>query len=134
MSRLFTLRIKIYYEDTDFTGSVYYANYLRFFERGRSEAMGTERLSRDYDELGVGLVVYKADLTFLKPARYGDEIEVRSRAHAEGDHRLVFDQQLFKNDGPQPLVKGIIQLAQVDREGRLMPLRDWIKARAAETG
>ena len=90
-------RLKVYYGDTDFTGVVYYANYFRFFECARSESLGPERLRQDYDELGVGLVVYKTEATFLKGARYGDELEIRSRGYTEGEYRLFFDQTIHRD-------------------------------------
>ena len=134
MSKVYTYRLKVYYADTDFTGVVYYANYLRFMECARSEALGTEGMRRDYEELGVGLVVYKADVTFLRSARYGDELEVRTRGYTEGEYRLFYDQTIYRVGEEAPLIKALIQAAQVDRDGKLIPLRAWVQEAANAPG
>ncbi len=53
-------RVQIYYEDTDHSGLVYHANYLKYFERAREHMLGLAELRRLYDEDGVGFVVYDA--------------------------------------------------------------------------
>lgn len=99
-------------------------------ESARSEAMGPERLRQDHDELGVGLVVYKAEITYLKSARYGDELEVRIRGYTEGDYRPMYDQTIHMLGQEPTLVKVTIQAAQVDRAGKLIPLREWVRDQA----
>ena len=63
--------VHIYYEDTDLSGVVYHANYLKYFERAREHMLGRAELVRLLDEDGVGFVVYKASLSFRKGARLG---------------------------------------------------------------
>lgn len=72
--------IRVYYEDTDFGGVVYYANYLKFLERGRTEAlraMGVDQVA--LKEAGQVFVVRRAEVDWLKPARFDDVLTVRTR-------------------------------------------------------
>jgi acyl-CoA thioester hydrolase len=90
----------VYWEDTDAGGVVYYANYLRFLERARTEwlrAMGIEQepLKR---ELGILLVVAKAEANYRRPGRYGNLLEVRSRIVELGRVSLIFEQLIYRND------------------------------------
>ena len=64
--------VSIYYEDTDFSGLVYHANYLKYCERAREHLLGRDRLVRMWSETGMGFVVYRAELQFREPARFGD--------------------------------------------------------------
>jgi len=76
-----TLPVRVYYEDTDLAGVVYYANYLRFIERGRSEALralGVDQTAMKRD-LGLVFVVRSLKIDYLTPARFEDLLEVRTR-------------------------------------------------------
>jgi acyl-CoA thioester hydrolase len=114
--------VRIYYEDTDFSGSVYHANYLRFMERAREHFIGPAELVRLWDEDGVGFVVYKAELTYREPARFGDELEVRTTVRRESDWRAVFKQDVWRVGGKSPLVEGLIHLVTVGKDGKLTRL------------
>ena len=73
--------VRVYYEDTDFGGVVYYANYLRFLERGRTEALrdlGVDQVA--LKERGIVFVVRRANVEFLAPARFDDALDVRTGA------------------------------------------------------
>lgn len=114
--------VQVYYEDTDFSGVVYHANYLKFFERAREHLLGPAELVRLYQDLGVGFVVYKAELTFREAAVFGEALEVRTTARIESEYRVVFYQQVWRAGGRMPLVEGIVQLVWVDRDRQLVPL------------
>ena len=114
--------VQIYYEDTDHSGIVYHANYLKYFERAREHLLGVDELVRLYREDGIGFVVYKAELTFREGARHGDALEVRTTIHLESEYRAVFDQRVFRPGGTQPLVTGAVHLVCVNREQQLVPL------------
>lgn len=88
--------VQIYYEDTDLSGVVYHANYLRYFERAREHLLGVDELVRLLDEDGIGFVVYKAGLTYKEGARLGDTVEVRTTVRKESKYRLVFSQNVFR--------------------------------------
>jgi acyl-CoA thioester hydrolase len=115
-------RVRIYYEDTDLSGAVYHANYLKYFERAREHLFGPERLVRLWEEEGVGFVVYKADIVWRAPAQLGDEIEIRSSWRKDGRFRACFDQAAWREGEERALVEAEIQLACVDRSGALVPL------------
>lgn len=117
-----TFRFRIYYEDTDFSGLVYHANYLRYFERAREHLLGPAELVRLWSVEGVGFVVYKVDLTFREGAVFGDELDVRTTVRRESDYRAVFDQQVWRPAGTAAMVTGIVQLVCVNRENKLVPL------------
>lgn len=120
MAHVFPFRI--YYEDTDFSGLVYHANYLRYFERAREHLLGPAELVRLWREEGVGFVVYKAALTFREGAVFGDVLEVRTTVRRESDYRAVFDQQVWRADGAAAMVTGRVDLVCVNRDNRLVPL------------
>ncbi len=116
----FVHQVQVYYEDTDHSGVVYHANYLKYFERAREHLLGVEELVRLYNEEGLGFVVYRADVTYKKGARFGDTLEVRTTVRLESEFRAIFDQQVFGTGEERPMVKGEIHLCCVDGEGRLV--------------
>ena len=81
MSKEFKYITKIYYEDTDAGGVVYYANYLKFLERARSEAIYSLGISNTeiLDKEGVIIIVKSCNIEYKKPAKFEDEIEVVSK-------------------------------------------------------
>ena len=114
--------VQIYYEDTDHSGVVYHANYLKYFERAREHMLGLERLVSLHRQQGIGFVVYKAELTYRRGAEFGDSLEIRSRVHLESAYRLIFQQDVHRSDEARPLVEGIIHLACVDQQKQLIPI------------
>jgi acyl-CoA thioester hydrolase len=114
--------LQIYYEDTDLSGAVYHANYLRYFERAREHLLGPEELVRLWRDEGIGFVVYKCALSFREPAGLGDHLQVRTQVHMESDYRAVFEQSVWREGGKQAMVDGTVQLVCVDRAGKLVAL------------
>lgn len=95
------LPVRVYYEDTDFTGLVYHANYVRYFERGRSDClrlMGIGHAELLDGDLPMAFVVSKMALSFLKPARIDDELVVRTRYDAVKGPRLLISQEITCGD------------------------------------
>ncbi len=88
--------VRIFYEDTDMAGIVYYANYLKYIERARSdivEQLGVDqRAMRDADTV---FVITRVEADYLGAARFGDRLEVRTTHHAQGAVRWVFDQDVM---------------------------------------
>lgn len=115
-------RVQIYYEDTDFSGVVYHANYLKYFERAREHMLGVAHLVHLYQTQGIGFVVYKVEVTFREGARFGDSVEIRSTVRAESAYRLIFDQSVWRDDASRALVQGEVHLACVSRDNKLIPL------------
>ena len=82
MAKKFNFKFKVYYEDTDAGGIVYYANYLKFLERARSEAVYTLGFTNTslLDDHGVLLIVKSCNIEYKKPAQFEDMLEVVSEA------------------------------------------------------
>ncbi|MGB0387936.1 MAG: YbgC/FadM family acyl-CoA thioesterase [Ardenticatenaceae bacterium] len=113
--------VTIYYEDTDVTGLVYHPNYLKYFERARSELFGGEKLRRLQEEQGVTVAVYRADIVFKKGAYLGDRLEIHTQAEVQGDYRIVFHQKVVRASTQVELAAGTVELVCVANE-RLTPL------------
>ena len=91
--------IRVYYEDTDLGQIVYYANYLKFIERGRSEwlrAAGVDQV-RLMEDRRLAFVVRRVEADYLRPARFDDQVEVVSRLHTAAGSRLVLDQAVERD-------------------------------------
>jgi acyl-CoA thioester hydrolase len=114
--------VQVYYEDTDFSGVVYHANYLKYYERAREHLLGVDALVRLYRDTGIGFVVYKCEMTFREGAVFGDSLEIRTTVRAESDYRAVFNQQVWRVGGKSALVEGLVQLVCVNRDKQLVPL------------
>lgn len=108
--------VQIYYEDTDHSGLVYHANYLKYFERAREHMLGVRELVELYEQ-GFGFVVYRCELSFKQGAVFGDTIEIRSSATLESDYRIVFKQDVYRAD--VLLVKGVVEMVCLDRNKQL---------------
>lgn len=86
---------KVYYEDTDSLGVVYYANYLKFLERGRTELVGARgRDVQEWNRDGFYFVVYAMTIKFRKPAELGNIIDVVSDYSLTSPYRAVFKQRI----------------------------------------
>jgi acyl-CoA thioester hydrolase len=113
------LPVRIYYEDTDLSGIVYHANYLRYMERGRSEffrAAGITRLAQLEQPEPTAWTLRKVELEYLKPARLDDLIEVHTRATALSGARLNAEQNIFCK-GVQ-LTRGHVEAAIITMNGK----------------
>lgn len=90
--------IRVYYEDTDLAGIVYYANYLKFIERGRSEWVRACGIDQTALKAGQGIVVAvrKVDADYLKPARFDDALEVTTDLVALGGARIELRQEVWR--------------------------------------
>jgi acyl-CoA thioester hydrolase len=118
----FRIPVQIYYEDTDAGGVVYYANYLRFMERARTEwlrALGFEQdaLLRDP---GVMFAVTRVEVDYRLPARFNDRLSVVARLRQLGRASLTFEQEVWRESGTQLLVTGLVRVACLDLK-RLRP-------------
>jgi len=113
---------QVYYEDTDHSGVVYHANYLKYFERAREDVIGIGELSRLWREEGVGFAVYRADLSFHEGAVFGDTLDIRTRWDKESLYRVIWHQEVWRPGGEKPAVTGEIHLVCLDRDKKLRPL------------
>jgi acyl-CoA thioester hydrolase len=118
----FALPIRVYYEDTDASGIVYYANYLKFMERARTEWLATLGfpLSAFEREHGVVFVVHRCEIDFRQPARLNDALAVTVEVEQRGASRLVARQEVRR--GETVLTSARVTLACVDA-ARWRPVR-----------
>lgn len=116
------LPIRVYHEDTDFSGHVYHASYVRFCERGRSDYVRLLGISqKDLSEAGAPtfFAVRRMALDFLKPAHFDDILEVRTRAKEKRGASLILEQSIWRDD--EELFRAEVQVVLVSKEGK--PLR-----------
>lgn len=123
--------VTVYYEDTDMAGIVYYANYLRFIERARSEVVELlgvdQRAMREQD---VVFAVTRVEADYLGSARLGDRLIIKSEHYAQGAVRWVFD-QVVELDG-KPIFKAKVTAACMSTSGRPTRLPAEIRAYLAK--
>ena len=94
-----SLTLRVYYEDTDLAGIVYYANYLKFIERGRSEwlrELGIDQAALKARQ-GQVFAVRHIEADYLRPARFDDLIQIRSALHQIRPARLILSQQVLRD-------------------------------------
>ena len=140
------LPLRVYYEDTDFAGIVYHANYLKFIERGRSEwirSLGIDQL-RLKAETGQVFAVRRIEADFLRPAVFDDQLLVETRVEAISGARIVLVQSVSRQlaasaaaevgagSGGAPLFTARVTLAMMAADGG--PVRIAAEIRAAITG
>ncbi len=92
--------LRVYYEDTDLAGIVYYANYLKFIERGRSEwvrTCGVDQVALKAAQ-GVVFAVRKVDADYLKPAKFGDDLQVVTELLSLGGARIDLRQEIWRGE------------------------------------
>lgn len=111
--------VRVYYEDTDAEGVVYFANYLRFMERGRTEWLRGRGLEQDELRRNQGLcfVVTETDVRFHRPARFNDLLLVCTRLTASGRARFSLDQNVHRAADRELLVASRCVAACVAADG-----------------
>jgi acyl-CoA thioester hydrolase len=125
----FVWQARVYWEDTDAGGIVYYANYLRFMERARTEWLRSQGIWQGVLERDVGVIfaVVELQARYRLPARLDDLLMITCEAAREGAASIVFDQQVCRDraDG-ELLLSGSVRVACLDaaslRPRRLPPL------------
>jgi acyl-CoA thioester hydrolase len=118
----FRFPVRVYYEDTDAAGVVYYANYLRFMERARTEwlsarGFGVAALEGEH---GIAFAVRRVEIDYLRPARLDDRLDVTFTVVEGGRSRLVADQEIRR--GHEVLTRARVTIACLDQ-------RSWRPAR-----
>ncbi len=126
----FTLPVRVYYEDTDAAGVVYYANYLRFFERCRTEWMreiGHAMGDFTRDE-GLAFVVRRVEIDYQRPARLDDALVVGLEVEKLGRAQVWLRQYVRRGD--EELVTGIVQIVCVNVEKmKSAPIPAYLRAK-----
>ncbi|WP_372615020.1 tol-pal system-associated acyl-CoA thioesterase [Aquicoccus sp.] len=122
---IYKLPIRVYYEDTDMAGIVYYANYLRYIERGRSEwvrAVGLDQ-NRMKNEDGIVYAVRRVEADYLAPARLDDELVVETWVESRKPVRMVMGQQVKR--GEKLLFRAMVTVICMTLEGKPVRMPQW---------
>ncbi|TXI05263.1 MAG: tol-pal system-associated acyl-CoA thioesterase [Rhizobium sp.] len=104
--QIFNWPVRIYYEDTDVSGVVYHANYLRYFERARTEWLRAKGLSQEILRVdhGIAFTVANMEIDFLAPARLDDQLNVTVEQTSCKRASLIFSQTLRRADVPEKVL------------------------------
>ncbi len=118
MSNEFTHEIKVYYEDTDSGGVVYYSNYLKFLERARTElihsiGLSNQKLLDDYKTL---IIVKSCNIEYIKPAKLEDKLQIYSSIQSFNKASFIMIQNIKKGD--DLIIKAKLKLVTVNKEGK----------------
>ena len=118
MHENFFHNIKVYYEDTDAGGVVYYANYLKFLERARTEALVTigfnnKKIKEDYGAL---IIVKSCNIEYKKPSYLEDELKIRSFVKSVTKTSFFMSQFISRDD--ELIVEAKVHLVFVDKNGK----------------
>ena len=134
----FALTVRIYWEDTDAGGIVYYANYLKFMERARTEwlrALGIDQV-RLKEEHGLMFVVVDVEAHYRKPARYGDQLQVTCTVREATRASITLDQEVYRDAvGGELLLDGRVRAACLDAQTyrpRPLPPELWTQIKAGD--
>jgi acyl-CoA thioester hydrolase len=115
------LDVRVYFEDTDFSGVVYHARYLHFLERGRTDflrlkGIGHRELAEGAYGEPMAFAVRQMGIEFLRPARIDDVLRVETRTHLLGGARIVLDQKILRGD--EVLIEARVKVAVISPDGR----------------
>ncbi len=112
---VFEFPVRVYYEDTDASGVVYHANYLRWFERARTEWLRTLQLGQERlrEELGAVFTVASMEIVYRRPARLDDLLQVETRVASIKRASLVFEQSLLRSADAELLATVAVRIGCV---------------------
>jgi len=123
------LDIRVYYEDTDFTGMVYHANYLRFFERGRSDFLrdaGVSHQSLLARDDPAAFTLTNVEVDYKRAAKVDDLLTIRTRSMGVKGARMYFNQTCFRGD--EVVADARITAVMIHADGRPMrPIKDIVE-------
>lgn len=125
------LTLRVYYEDTDLAGIVYYANYLKFIERGRTEfvrARGIDQAALKADQ-GIVFAVRRVEADYLSPARFDDLLRVETVVTALKGASILMDQTILRDD--MTLFRAKVTLVCLNSKGRAQRMPDAVRGALA---
>jgi acyl-CoA thioester hydrolase len=133
---VFQWPVRVYYEDTDSGGVVYYANYLRFMERARTEWMRALGFEQDQliREEGIVFAVRSANIEFLRPARFNDLLSVMTDLQQRGRASLTFMHTIIReHEESRPCCTGEVKIACINADSfRPQPIPDTLMKEIAD--
>jgi acyl-CoA thioester hydrolase len=121
--------VRVYYEDTDLAGIVYYANYLKFIERARTEwvgSLGVDQIALKVRE-GIVFAVRRVEADFLRPAKFGDDLVVETTLQMLGGARIVLDQVVLRQG--QRLFAAVVTLVCLTEDGHAVRVPPEVRAK-----
>tara|TARA_Y100000996_G_scaffold388440_1_gene348023 strand:- start:164 stop:574 length:411 start_codon:yes stop_codon:yes gene_type:complete len=118
VKKTFNYNFKIYYEDTDSGGVVYYANYLKFFERARSEAIYSLKLSNKIllNQYGILIIVKSCNIKYIRPAKLEDKLTIKSKVKSITKTSFIMNQVIHREK--QLITEADTHLVSVDQSGK----------------
>jgi acyl-CoA thioester hydrolase len=120
------LEIRVRYQETDGQRRVHHANYLTYFEMGRTEMLRAHgKTYREFEDAGLFMVVADAACKYLAPADYDDLLLLRTRVEQVGAAHIRHAYEVIR--GTQVIATGTTTVVCVDREGRIRRLPDWLR-------
>ena len=125
----FSYKLKVFYEDTDSGGVVYYANYLKFFERARTEAISEIGFSNKklLEENGIFIIVKSCNIEYKKPAKLEDQIEIKSNIISISNTSFKMRQKALRDN--EIITDCEIHLVIVDKKGKPSKIPEILKKR-----
>ena len=127
MAKKFKFNVKIYYEDTDSGGVVYYANYLKFLERARSETLYSLDFTNSglLENHGILLIVKSCNIQYKKPAKFEDKLEIISEVLNFTKTSFIMKQEIMRKD--EKISAAEIHLVAVDKNGKPKKIPEELK-------
>ena len=118
MAKKFSFAVKVYYEDTDVGGVVYYANYLKFLERARSEAIYSLGYTNSsiLEKYGILLIVKSCNIDYKKPAKFEDILEIISEVKSFSKTSFIMSQIILREN--KIISSAEVHLVAVDKNGK----------------
>ena len=125
--KTFTFKLKVYYEDTDAGGVVYYANYLKFMERARSDALKSLGFTNKLliEKNGTYIIVKSCNINYIKPALLEDDLEIKSNIKEITKTSFFMLQKVFK--GNDQITDAEIHLVTIDKKGKPVKIPETLK-------
>ena len=122
MHENFFHKVKVYYEDTDSGGVVYYANYLKFIERARSEWVRNIGFDQNVlrNDFGIVFAVRKVEADYIKAAKFDDLLTISTELISKTRVRLKLNQDIYRDN--YLIFKAVLDIVSIDRSGVLVKL------------
>ena len=121
--------VRVYYEDTDLAGIVYYANYLKFIERARTEwvaSLGVDQMVLKTSQ-GIVFAVRRVEADYLRPAKFADDLVVETRLQTLGGARIVLEQVVMR--GAERIFAAVVTLVCLGDDGHAARLPVEVRAK-----
>ena len=127
MAKKFNFNVKVYYEDTDSGGVVYYANYLKFLERARSEAIYSLGFTNSglFENNNILLIIKSCNIEYKKPAKFEDILSIVSEVTSFTKTSFIMQQNILRNN--ELISTAEVHVVVVDKDGKPSKLPDELK-------